>query len=341
MLILGIESSCDETSAAVVMAEEKNGRTEFSVKSNIIASQIAVHARYGGVVPEIASRAHAEAISSVTERALADAGVGVSDIGLVAVTSDPGLIGSLLVGVNFAKALAYANGKPLVGVNHIKGHIAANYLLAPSPEPPFLAFVASGGHTSMLEVASYTDMRTIGSTRDDAMGEAFDKTARVLGLPYPGGAELDRLAYESDSPVRFPSAAIAGDSLDLSFSGMKTAVINYVNTCRQKGEEADRAAVAAGIVNGAVGSVILKLKLAIEKTGCKSLVAAGGVAASKHLREALSILCKEKKCDLFIPPVSLCGDNGAMIAAAGYFEYLAGNTAGVFLNARANGENEI
>lgn len=340
MLILGIESSCDETSAAVVEATGER-KTSFSVKSNIIASQIAVHARYGGVVPEIASRAHAEAISSVTEKAFEEAGATISDIGLVAVTSDPGLIGSLLVGVNFAKALAYANGKPLVGVNHIKGHVAANYLLDTPPEPPFLAFVASGGHTSLLEVTSYTEMHTIGSTRDDAMGEAFDKTARVLGLPYPGGAELDRLAYESADPVKFPSAAIAGDSLDFSFSGMKTAVINYINTINQKGETPDRAAVASGIVNGAVSSVISKIKLAVEKTGHKSVVAAGGVAASKHLREALEKTCRDLGCKLFIPPVSLCGDNGAMIAAAGYFEYRAGAISDLFLNARANGENEI
>ncbi len=339
MIILGIESSCDETSASIVTAGG-DGRG-FSVKSNIIASQIAVHARYGGVVPEIASRAHAEAISGVTERALSEAGISVSDIDLVAVTSDPGLIGSLLVGVNFAKSLAYSNGKPLVGVNHIKGHIAANYLTDDPPEPPFLAFVASGGHTSMLDVVSYTDMHTIGCTRDDAMGEAFDKTARVLGLPYPGGAELDRLAYESGSPVKFPSAAIADDSLDLSFSGMKTAVINYINGKSQKGEPLDRAAVASGIVNGAVSSVITKLKLAIERTGRGSVVAAGGVAASRHLREALSDMCEKAGCRLFIPPVTLCGDNGAMIAAAGYFEYLRGNLSSLFLNARANGEDEI
>ena len=341
MLILGIESSCDETSAAVVLAEDKNGRTAFSVKSNIIASQIAVHARYGGVVPEIASRAHSEAISEVTSRALSEAGVSASDIGLVAVTSDPGLIGSLLVGVNFAKALAYACSVPLVGVNHIKGHIAANYLQDPPPEPPFLAFVASGGHTSMLDVTSYTDMHTVGCTRDDAMGEAFDKTARILGIPYPGGAELDRLAYESDAPVPFPSAAIAGDTLDLSFSGMKTAVINHINTIKQRGETPDRAAIASGIVNGAVSSVIAKLKLAIEKTGRRSIVAAGGVAASRHLRTALEALCKKTGCSLFIPPIRFCGDNGAMIAAAGYFEYQNGNLSDIYLNACANGENEI
>ena len=245
--ILGIESSCDETAVAVLSCGER-----FEILSNIVASQIEVHARFGGVVPEIASRAHCEAISKITYDALACAGVSMAEIDAVAVTASPGLIGALLVGVNFAKSLAYANGKPLVAVNHIKGHIAANYLCPPELTTPYLAFVASGGHTSIAIVHDYNNIEEIGGTRDDAMGECFDKVARVLGMPYPGGAAIDRLAYEGKPTLKLPSAAIHDETLDFSFSGIKTAVLNYLNSASQKGEEICREDVAASFVSAAV-----------------------------------------------------------------------------------------
>ncbi len=332
MYILGIETSCDETSAAVVSAEGN----ALSIRSNIVASQIETHRLYGGVVPEIASRAHIEAITSVTAQALAVAGLSPCDIGAVAVTAFPGLIGALLVGVNFAKSFAYANRLPLVAVNHIKAHVAASYLLEVAPKPPFLALVVSGGHTSLFDVTDYTAFHEIGATRDDAAGEAFDKIGRVIGLPYPGGAALDRLAYEGDGRgIKLPSPALGADTLDFSFSGLKTAALNYINSCRQQGIEVPRADLAAAFTSAVVDGIARKTEQAIEKTGHKALVLAGGVAANSHLRTRLLALCRAHGVTLFVPPVSLCGDNGAMVAAAGYFEYRRGNLADVSLNASA------
>ena len=333
MLILGLESSCDETSAAVVRMED--GRRE--ILSNIVASQIDIHRLYGGVVPEIASRAHIEAISRITYEALDVAGVSLSDIGAVAVTSHPGLIGALIVGVNFAKSLAFANDIPLVSVNHVKAHVAAAYLEYPSLEPPFTAMVVSGGHTAIYDVSSYTDFKVIGTTRDDAAGEAFDKVARVLGMPYPGGAEFDKISYEGDpAKISFPSPALHGDNLDFSFSGLKTAALNYINGLRQKGEEPSVPDLAASYTRTVVTALVKKAALALEATGSQKLVLAGGVAANSHIRRELEAMCLRRKAELCVPSRALCGDNAAMVAAAGYFEYLAKNFSDTSLNASAN-----
>lgn len=332
MYILGIESSCDETSAAVLCMEE--GRRQIA--SNIVASQIETHRLYGGVVPEIASRAHIEAVTQITKEALEGAGVPLSQIGAVAVTAAPGLIGALLVGVNFAKSLAYANHIPLVPVNHIKAHVAAAYLADPALEPPFLAVVVSGGHTSIFEVKDYTTFVEIGATRDDAAGEAFDKIGRVIGLPYPGGAALDKLACEGNPrAVRLPSPALAGETLDFSFSGLKTAALNYINTCRQNGVEVPRADLAASYTEAIVCGIAAKTAAALVQTGYQTVVLSGGVAANSHLRARITAVAAEHGARLSVPPVSLCGDNGAMVAAAGYFAYLAGQRAGTDLNASA------
>ena len=333
MYILGMESSCDETSASVV----EMGDGVRAIRSNVVASQIEIHRLYGGVVPEIASRAHIEAVSGIVYQALEEAGVTLADIGAIAVTAFPGLIGALLVGVNFAKSLAFANGLPLVAVNHIHGHVAAAYLSHPALEPPFLAAVVSGGHTSFYEVRGYTDFCEIGATRDDAAGEAFDKIGRVIGLPYPGGAALDKLAYEGDpKAIRLPSPALAGDTLDFSFSGIKTAMLNYLNGAEQRGEEINRANVAAAYTERIVSAITQKAALALEKTGLRTLVLAGGVAANSHLRSALEQLCKERGVRLAMPERGLCGDNGAMIAAAGYYRFLDGVLSDTSLNASAS-----
>ena len=333
MYILGIESSCDETSAAVVSMD--NG--ERRILSNIVASQIETHRLYGGVVPEIASRAHIEAISRITYEALDEAGLTINDIGCIAVTSHPGLIGALLVGVNFAKSLAFAHEIPLVGVNHVKAHVAAAYLEETDLEPPFVALVVSGGHTSFYNVADYTSFDEIGSTRDDAAGEAFDKIGRVIGMPYPAGAAMDKLAYEGNSgAVKLPSPAIVGDTLDFSFSGLKTAALNYINSERQKDTEPNHEDIAASYTKVIVDAIVKKTELALEKTGAKKLVLAGGVAANSHIRKGLEELCKKKKVRFCKPKMSLCSDNAAMVAAAGYFEYLRSNFADTSLNASAN-----
>ena len=332
MRILAFESSCDETAAAVL--ERKDGK--ITVLSNIVASQVAIHAKFGGVVPEIASRAHSEAISGITYEALETAGVTMDDIDAVAVTNNPGLIGALLVAVNFAKSLAYSYGKPLIPVNHIKGHIAANYICHPELKAPFIAFVASGGHTSIVRVEDPITHTLIGGTRDDAMGESFDKVARVMGMPYPGGAAMDKLAYEGKNPMKFPSAAIRDDSLDFSFSGIKTAVLNTLNQMAQKGEEIPRADIAAGFTSAAVSSVITKLGMAFDRNpDMQALVLAGGVAANSHLRTALEKFAKKRKIALYMPELCYCGDNAAMIGAAAFFEWDAGNSADVSLNAYA------
>ena len=333
MLILGIESSCDETAAAVAEFGADGSRR---LLSDSVASQIAIHRLYGGVVPEIASRAHSEAICSVTEKALADAGVTPADIDAVGVTNHPGLIGALLVGLNFAKGLAFAHGKPLVPVDHIRGHVAANYYEYPDLEPPFLALVVSGGHTSLIHVRSYTDFETVGRTRDDAAGEAFDKVGRVMGLSYPCGADMDRLASIGDSGAfRFPSAAIGDGSLDFSFSGMKTAVLNTLNSMTQKGVPYKKEDVAASFTRSFTESIVKKLREAVTKTGERTVVIAGGVSANSHLRRAVGDMCAEMGLRFCLPPRSLCGDNGGMIAAQAYYELMAGNIADTSLNAEA------
>lgn len=339
MLILGIESSCDETSAAVV--EERGGRVY--ALSNIVASQIETHRLYGGVVPEIASRAHIEAISPTVLQALSEAGVTPRELDAVAVTSHPGLIGALLVGVNFAKSFAYAWDKPIVPVNHVHAHTAAAYLAMPGLEPPFLSLVVSGGHTSFYHVAGFTDYREIGGTRDDAAGEAFDKIGRVIGLPYPGGAAMDKLAREGDlSEYRrefmLPSPALTGDNLDFSFSGLKTAALNLLNGMAQRGEalEGERRAAFASAYTGAIVSAIAsKIPAALAASGCRRLVIAGGVAANSHLREAAANVCRAVGAELILPPTNLCGDNAAMVAAEGAFLFSAGVRGDVSLNAHA------
>ena len=340
MYVLGMESSCDETSAAVVeMTDGSDGSAAVrAIRSNIVASQIETHRLYGGVVPEIASRAHIEAVSRITGEALDEAGITLADVGAVAVTSHPGLIGALLVGVNFAKSLAYANNIPLVPVNHIHGHVAAAYLQEPDLKPPFLAVVVSGGHTSFYMVEDYTTFTEIGATRDDACGEAFDKIGRVIGMPYPGGAALDKLAYEGD-PKAFtlPSPAVKGDDLDFSFSGLKTAALNLINQAEQKGETISRADLAASYTQAIVSGIVKKTDMALSTAakGVGTLVLAGGVAANSHIRSALARLCEKRGIRFIVPDRGLCGDNAAMIAAAGYFEYQKGRFADTSLNASA------
>ena len=348
MLILGIESSCDETAAAVVEMSEDVRR----IRSSVVASQVDVHALYGGVVPEIASRAHIEAITGVVEQALAEAGVTMEQIDAVGVTYAPGLIGSLLVGVSFAKGLALAHGKPLAAVNHIKGHAAAAYLANPELHAPFCALIVSGGHTSLYDVTNPTSYAEIGGTRDDAAGEAFDKVGRVMGLPYPGGAAMDRLAQKGiengrGAMFRFPSPAVGDESCDYSFSGLKTAVINQLHTIRQKLSLPDdgelpqeiREGIAASFTGVVVEGVCTKLRRAIVERGVKDLVLAGGVAANSHLRRAVAAVAEEMGVRLTVPPLSLCGDNAAMIAAQAYFEIQAGKLADASLNAYASDED--
>lgn len=333
MLILGIESSCDETAASVAEFDENGLRR---VLSDQVASQIAIHRLYGGVVPEIASRAHSEAICGVTEEALRNAGVTLADIDAIGVTNHPGLIGALLVGLNFAKGLAYTYGKPLIPVDHIRGHVAANYYEYEDLKPPFIALVVSGGHTSLIHVKGYTDFETIGRTRDDAAGEAFDKIGRVMGLSYPCGAEMDGLADKGDATAfKFPSAAIPDGTLDFSFSGMKTAVLNTINSMTQKGVEFKKEDIAASFTKAFTSSITKKLREAVERTGETTVVVAGGVSANSHLRKAVAEMCEDMGIRLCIPPRSLCGDNGAMIAAQAYYEYLDGNVAELDLNAEA------
>lgn len=333
MLILGIESSCDETAASVC---EFLPNGERRILSNAVASQIEIHRLYGGVVPEIAGRAHSEAICPIVTEALEKSGKTVEDIDVIGVTSTPGLIGALLVGVSFAKSLAYALGKPLMAVNHIKGHVAANYFCFPDLKPPFLAAVVSGGHTSIVKVNGYTDFERIGRTRDDAAGEAFDKVGRVMGLYYPCGAEMDKLASVGNaSAYKFPSAAIGDETLDFSFSGLKTAVLNTLNGLSQKGQDYKKEDIAASFTASFTSSVAKKLEQALHRTGLDTLVLAGGVSANSHLRSALEAMCKKNGVRFCCPPLSLCGDNGAMIAAQAYYEYLDGNVSSIDLNAEA------
>ncbi len=332
MKILAFESSCDETAVAVV----EDGR---KILSDAIASQADMHALYGGVVPEIASRKHVEAIAALSDKALADAGVSRHDIEAVAATYAPGLIGAVLVGLNFAKSVAYALQVPLIPVHHIRGHIAANYLAFPELEPPFLALCMSGGNTLLVDVAGYTDFKLVGATRDDAAGECFDKAARVLGLPYPGGKPMDELAQKSAGGVYdLPRAKIEGCELDMSFSGLKTAVVNLAHNAEQTGKPLDRAALARDFTQAVSDELVPRAMLAARQCGRKILVAAGGVAANSFLRADLQRACDAEGCKLYLPPLSLCGDNGAMIGAQGYYEYMAGVRADWSLNAYATRE---
>lgn len=319
MKILAVESSCDETSVSVV----EDGRKILSLQT---ASQIDIHKRYGGVVPEIASRCHVEAISALTCRALEQAGTSMSGIDAVACTNMPGLIGALLVGVNFAKGLAYSNSLPLIPVNHIKGHIAAAYLSNKGLEAPYMGIVMSGGHTSIVRADSYTDFVTVGRTRDDAVGEAFDKCARVIGIPYPGGKEMDRLASLGfPDAIKFPVAKIS-DCADFSFSGLKTAVINYVHNHEQKGENFSREDLAASLTKAICDAVCRNIEYAVENCnkGYTRFVAGGGVCANSHLRKRIGELCDRLNMELYLPEIGLCGDNAAMIASQAYYEYVGG-----------------
>lgn len=327
--ILGIESSCDETAAAVV----ENGR---NVKSNVIASSLEEHKLYGGVVPEIASRRHAESISGVVSQALADAGCTIRDIDAVAVTYAPGLIGALLVGVSFAKGLAVSAGKPLVPVHHLRSHIAANYLTS-DVEPPFLSLVVSGGHSHIVAVNSYTDYKIIGKTRDDAAGEALDKAGRAMGLPYPGGVSIDKISAQGDrNAYAFPHPRVDGAPYDFSFSGLKTSVINTIHNASQKGEPIHTADLAASYQKAVVGCLVDHLEKAAVNYKYQKIVLAGGVSANSLLRAECEKFCKKRGIRLFKPELNYCGDNGAMVAAQGYYEYQSGVKAGSDLNAYAN-----
>ncbi len=351
MLIFGVESSCDETSCAVLSVEEKDGTLTFSLKSNIVASQVETHRLFGGVVPEIASRAHAEVISKVARDALAEAGVGPGELDAVAVTSYPGLIGCLLVGTSFAKGLASSLGAPLVPVNHIEAHAAAAYLCEEDLKAPFGALVVSGSHTSLYDVPEETSFIPVGGSRDDAAGEAFDKVGRIIGLPYPAGRAMDELAARAreegaDDTVPLPSPAIPGDNLDFSFSGLKTAALNYVNSKRQALKlnadeplpEKTVLSVASAFTDAVCSGISKKLSLFLSSRRYDKLVLAGGVAANSHLRSSADAVCRKHGVRLIVPPVSLCGDNAAMVAAAGYFALKAGLVADSSMNAYASEE---
>lgn len=329
MYILGIESSCDETAASVV----EDGRR---VLSNVVASQVEEHRLYGGVVPEIASRRHAEAISGVVRQALEQADKTPAQLDGIAVTYAPGLIGALLVGVGFAKGLALATGKPLIPTHHLRSHIAANYLAHPELKPPFLCLVVSGGHSHIVRVEEYTRFRVIGHTRDDAAGECYDKAARAMGMPYPGGVALDRLAAEGNPHAyTLPRPRVEGSLYDFSFSGLKTAVINLLHNAQQKGETVCREDLCASFQYRVTEMLVENTMRAAADTGAQTIVLAGGVSANSGLRAGMEAACARAGYQLFAPPLSLCGDNGAMVAAQGYYELLAGHTAGMELNAAA------
>ena len=329
MKILGIESSCDETAAAIV----EDGRT---VLSNAVASQVEEHKLYGGVVPEIASRRHCEAICGVVRQALSDADTELGDIDAIAVTAAPGLIGALLVGVNFAKGLALSSGKPLVPVHHLRSHIAANYITFPELEPPFLCLVVSGGHTHIVQVDGYTSLRVLGRTRDDAAGEAFDKAARAMGIPYPGGVELDKIAEAgNDKAYRLPRPTVDGAPYDFSFSGLKTSAINLIHNAKQRGEAISVPDLAASYRKAVVDCLTRNFLAAARDTGAKKLAIAGGVSANSLLRRTLESKCARLGLAFYRPELRYCGDNGAMVGSQGFYEFRAGNVAGPDLNARA------
>lgn len=329
MKILGIESSCDETAAAVV----EDGR---KVLSSVVATQVMEHRQYGGVVPEIASRRHAENIVPVVRKSLSDCNLTLDDIDAIAVTYAPGLIGALLVGVNFAKGLSLASGKPLVPTHHLRSHIASNYISNQELKPPFLCLVVSGGHSHIVMVEDYTKMKIFGRTRDDAAGEAFDKAARTMGMPYPGGIELDKVA-ENGNPLAFklPRPVVHDAPYDFSFSGLKTAVINLIHNASQKGEELNKADICASFRYAVVDCLTTNFLKAAEDYKVNKLVIAGGVSANSLLRSTLQNECKQRGYEFYMPDKSLCGDNAAMVGSQGYYEFLSGNTADSSLNAFA------
>lgn len=329
MNILAVESSCDETAVAIV----RDGR---QVLTDCIASQVDLHRLYGGVVPEIASRKHIEAIYGLADQALKNANMTRRDIDAVAVTYAPGLIGAVLVGVNFAKAAAFAMDKPLIPVHHIRGHIAANYLAYPELEPPFLCLVVSGGHTMIVEVKDYTDMNILGTSLDDAAGECFDKVARVLGMPYPGGAALDRVSQQGDeTKYSLPRSKPGENPYNMSFSGLKTAALNLIHHAQQVGEEIDVPSLCASFSAAVSDTLVPRMVMAMEQTGYRKVAVAGGVAANSRIRRDILAAAQQLGAQVYMPPLSLCGDNGAMIGAQAYYEYLAGNTADMSLNAYA------
>ncbi|MCR5272418.1 MAG: tRNA (adenosine(37)-N6)-threonylcarbamoyltransferase complex transferase subunit TsaD [Lachnospiraceae bacterium] len=328
--ILAIESSCDETAAAVVV----NGR---DVRSNIISSQIALHTLYGGVVPEIASRKHIEKINQVIDEALKEADMTLDDMDAIAVTYGPGLVGALLVGVAEAKAISYAKNIPLVGVHHIEGHISANYIENKELEPPFLCLVVSGGHTHLVNVKDYGEYEILGRTRDDAAGEAFDKVARAIGLGYPGGPKIEKVSHEGNPhAIEFPRAKVADGEYDFSFSGMKSAALNYLNHCEMKGIEVVQADVAASFQQAVIDVLVQRAERAIDEYGAKKFAIAGGVASNGTLRSAMEKMCESKNVKFYRPSPILCTDNAAMIGAAGYYDYIAGVRSGMDLNAVPN-----
>lgn len=329
MYILGIESSCDETAAAV----SKDGR---EILSNVVATQIAEHRLYGGVVPEIASRRHTENINAVVKETMEKSGLSLSDIDAIAVTYAPGLIGALLVGTSFAKGLSMATGKPLVPVHHIAGHIASNYIAHKDLKPPYLCLVASGGHSHIVEILDYTKFRVVGRTRDDAAGECFDKVGRVIGFPYPAGKFIDDAAKNGDANFyKLPKPVVNGSVYDFSFSGLKTAVINMAHNAEQKGETLHRDNMAASFQKTVAEILTEKTILAAKDLGYKTIALAGGVSANSGVRQKLSEECEKNGFSLYMPPLSLCGDNAAMIACQGYYDFLAGKRADESLNAIA------
>lgn len=330
VLILAMESSCDETAVAVV----KNGR---DVLSNVIDSQIKLHSEYGGVVPEIASRKHIERINQVTEKALAEAQIKLKDITAIAVTYGPGLVGALLVGVSFAKAVSFASGIPLIGIHHIEGHISANYIENKDLRPPFVCLVVSGGHSHLVIVRDYGGYEVIGRTRDDAAGEAFDKIARALGLGYPGGPAIDSVSREGNpEAIRFPRGKVDGAEFDFSFSGLKSAVLNTMNSSQMKGEEVKVADVAASFQRAVVDVLVERSMEAVRRYGFPAFAIAGGVAANTSLREAFQAACEKERVAFYHPSPGLCTDNAAMIGVAGYHEFRKGVRSGYDLNAVAD-----
>lgn len=327
ILILAIESSCDETAASVV----KNGR---EVLSNVISSQIDLHTLYGGVVPEIASRMHTEQINQVVNEALLQANVTLKNIDAIAVTYGPGLVGALLVGVSFAKALSFATGIPLVGVHHIEGHISANYIECKELEPPFVCLVVSGGHSHLVKVLNYGEYELLGRTRDDAAGEAFDKVARAIGLGYPGGPKIDKVSKEGNpNAIVFPKAKVNESRFDFSFSGLKSAVLNYLNGAAMKGEEIVVADVAASFQKSVVDVLVEHSMVALRESGMNKFAIAGGVASNSALRSAFEKACEKEGASFYRPSPILCTDNAAMIGAAGYYEFIKGNVSSYDLNA--------
>lgn len=327
--ILGIESSCDETAAAII----QNGRT---VLANVVSTQIEIHKKFGGVVPEVASRNHVVDINTVLEETLEQWGRPLQEIDAIAVTYGPGLVGALLVGLSTAKALSFALDKPLVGVNHIEGHIAANYIAFPELKPPFISLIVSGGHTHIVEVEDYNQFSILGKTTDDAAGEAYDKVARAIGLGYPGGPQVDALAKQGSYTIDFPKSYYKDDSYNFSFSGLKSAVLNHINSCKMKGLEIHREDIACSFQETVVDVLLNKALKAVEEKGYRSLVLSGGVSANSRLREKMKEECEKRGYQAYYPPLSLCTDNAAMIGSAGYYRYIDGIISDLSLSAKPN-----